>query len=120
MATDGRGLRQPVARYRRVGLGRAFMCGARDLPARGPWHPAGALSLNAHVGTEPVARSGTDICRAAADGTQRNLGPMTGIEFRCSSCEQVIEVDVAMREAIRGAGCPVCGSVARAADFVTR
>ena len=45
---------------------------------------------------------------------------MTGIEFRCSSCEQVIEVDVAMREAIRGAGCPVCGSVARAADFVTQ
>jgi len=45
---------------------------------------------------------------------------MTGIEFRCSSCEQVIEVDVAMREAIRGAGCPVCGSLARAADFVKR
>lgn len=43
---------------------------------------------------------------------------MTEYEFRCPDCEQLIEINDPMREAILDNGCPVCSAAVDADHFV--
>jgi predicted nucleic acid-binding Zn ribbon protein len=42
---------------------------------------------------------------------------MSTYRFVCPACEQEIEVNASMREAILSSGCPVCTEPVGAADF---
>ena len=42
---------------------------------------------------------------------------MSTHRFACPACEQEIEVNTSMREAILSSGCPVCTEPVDAADF---